>query len=114
MKVEVREIGGVTIVDINGKILIGEGDDLLRERIEGLLAAGKRRILLNMAEVPYVDGAGLGELVRAYSAVMRTGGKFGFFNTTSKFKNLLVATKLLTVFLVFETENEAITVIQSL
>ena len=109
MKIVVREVRDLTVVDLNGKILIGEGDDLLRDTMLRLVEEeGKRRILLNMAEVPYVDAAGLCEMVRSYTTVSKKGGRLGFVSVTKKISDLLAITKLLTVFPVFATEEEAL------
>ena len=108
MKITERLVGDVIILDLEGKILIGEGDDQLREAVTKLADAGKSKILLNLAEVPYVDSAGLGEIVRCYTTVSKKGGKLKLLNLTKKIQDLLSITKLLTVFEVFEAEDEAV------
>ena len=108
MKIVERQVGDVIILDIQGKILIGEGDDALREAVTRLVEGGKKKILLNLAEVPYVDSAGLGEVVRCYTTVSRTGGKLKLVGLTSKIRDLLAITKLLTVFETYETEDQAV------
>ena len=98
MKIVERQVGDVVILDLHGKILIGEGDDALREAVTKLADSGKTKILLNLADVPYVDSAGLGEIVRTYTTVSRKGGKLKLLNLTKKIQDLLSITKLLTVF----------------
>ena len=108
MKIVERLVGDVVILDLTGKILIGEGDDLLRDAVTKLADSGKTKILLNLAEVPYVDSAGLGEVVRCYTTVSRKGGKLKLLNLTKKIQDLLAITKLLTVFETYDSEDEAI------
>ena len=108
MKIVERLVGEVVILDLQGKILIGEGDDLLREAVTKLADAGKTKILLNLAEVPYVDSAGLGEIVRCYTTVSKKGGKLKLLNLTKKIQDLLSITKLLTVFETYESEPEVV------
>ena len=108
MKIVERLVGDVVILDVQGKILIGEGDDQLREAVTKLADSGKTKILLNLAEVPYVDSAGLGEVVRCYTTVSRKGGKLKLLNLTKKIQDLLAITKLLTVFETYDQEEEAI------
>jgi anti-sigma B factor antagonist len=108
MKIVERQVGDVVILDLHGKILIGEGDDALREAVSKLAGSGKTKILLNLADVPYVDSAGLGEIVRTYTTVSRSGGKLKLLNLTKKIQDLLSITKLLTVFETYESEDEAV------
>ena len=108
MKIVERLVGDVVILELQGKILIGEGDDQLREAVTKLADSGKTKILLNLAEVPYVDSAGLGEVVRCYTTVSRKGGKLKLLNLTKKIQDLLAITKLLTVFETYESEPEAV------
>jgi anti-sigma B factor antagonist len=107
MKIVEREVGNVTILDLKGKILIGEGDDALRDAVTRVVQSGKTKILLNLGEVPYVDSAGLGEIVRCYTTVSKNGGKLKLVNLTKKIQDLLAITKLLTVFETYDTEEEA-------
>jgi anti-sigma B factor antagonist len=113
MKIVERQVGDVVVLDLHGKILIGEGDDALREAVTKLADAGKTKILLNLADVPYVDSAGLGEIVRTYTTVSRKGGKLKLLNLTKKIQDLLSITKLLTVFETYESEDEAVRSYQS-
>ena len=108
MKIVERQVGDVVILDLHGKILIGEGDDALREAVTRLTDSGKTKILLNLADVPYVDSAGLGEIVRTYTTVSRKGGKLKLLNLTKKIQDLLSITKLLTVFETYESEADAV------
>jgi anti-sigma B factor antagonist len=108
MKLATREVSGVTIVDLSGKITLGEGGVTLREEVRKLLAEGKKKIALNLAEVNYIDSSGLGELVSAYTAVKNAGGELKLVNLTSKVRDLLVITKLVTVFDVKDDEASAV------
>src|SRR3970040_243163 len=89
MKIDERSVGGVTILDLKGKMLIGEGDELLREKINSLVENGKSKIVLNLAEVPYVDSAGLGEIVRCYTTARRKHGKIKMLHLTQHKQNTL-------------------------
>jgi anti-sigma B factor antagonist len=108
MKIVERSVNDVTILDLHGKILIGEGDDALREAVTKLVDGGKTRILLNLADVPYVDSAGLGEIVRCYTTVSRKNGKLKLVNLTKKIQDLLAITKLLTVFETYDSEEDGV------
>ena len=108
MNIGERTVEGVTVLDLKGKMLIGEGDELLRETINELVEGGKTKILLNLAEVPYVDSAGLGEIVRCYTAVSRKNGKLKLVNLTKRLEDLLSITKLLSVFETYNAEEEAV------
>ncbi len=109
MQIAERIVDGVTILDLKGKITLGEGDEALKEKINALLLQEKKKILLNLADVPYIDSAGLGEIVRTYTTVSRQGGQLKLVNLTKRITDLLMITKLLTVFETFETESDAIT-----
>ena len=108
MTLATREVGGVTIVDLSGKITLGEGGVTLRDEVRKLVAAGQKKIVLNLAEVNYIDSSGLGELVSAYTAVKNAGGELKLLNLTSKVRDLLVITKLVTVFDVKDDEASAV------
>jgi anti-sigma B factor antagonist len=108
MNIEERNIGDITVLDLKGKMLIGEGDELLREKINSLVEGGTTKILLNLAEVPYVDSAGLGEIVRCYTTVSRKNGQLKLLNLTKRLQDLLSITKLLTVFETYDSEEEAV------
>ena len=108
MQIEERVIGGVTILDLKGKMTLGEGDELLKDKINSLIHQGQKKLLLNLEGVPYIDSAGLGEIVRTYTTVSRQGGSLKLVNLTKRITDLLSITKLLTVFDVYESEAEAL------
>ena len=103
-----RQAGDVTILDLEGKVTIGEGSVALRGAIRRLLGEGKNKILLNLGKVGYVDSSGIGELVSSFTAVNKEGGSLKLLNLTQKIQDLLAITKLLTVFDVFDEEAEAL------
>lgn len=108
MQIEERVVGNVTILDLKGKVTLGEGDEVLKDKINSLVHQDRKRILLNFADVPYIDSAGLGEIVRTYTTVSRQGGQLKLVNLTKRITDLLSITKLLTVFETFESEQEAL------
>ena len=108
MQIEQRQIGSVMILDLKGKITLGEGDELLKDKVNSLVNQGHKKIVLNLAGVPYIDSAGLGEVVRTYTTVSRQGGSLKLLNLTKRITDLLSITKLLTVFETFDSENEAV------
>jgi anti-sigma B factor antagonist len=108
MEIAERTVNDVTILDLKGKMTLGEGDELLKEKINSLLAAGKKKLLLNLEGVPYIDSAGLGEVVRTYTTVSRQGGTLKLLNLTKRIEDLLSITKLLTVFETHDSEAEAV------
>src|SRR5437764_12115147 len=108
MHIDERAVGDVTVLDLKGKITLGEGDELLKDKVNSLVNQGRRKILLNFADVPYVDSAGLGEIVRTYTTVSRQGGSLKLLNLTKRITDLIAITKLLTVFETFDTENDAV------
>ena len=108
MEIQERTLQDVVVLDLRGKLTIGEGDELLKERISNLIQQGHRNLLLNLEGVPYVDSAGLGEIVRTYTTVSRQGGKLKLVNLTKRITDLLAITKLLTVFETYESEDEAV------
>lgn len=108
MKIVERQVGDVSILDPHGKILIGEGDAVLREAVTRLVDSGKTKLVLNLADVPYVDSAGLGEIVHCYITVSKKGGRLKLLNLTKKLQDLLAITKLLTVFETYDSEDEVV------
>ncbi len=108
MLIEERAVGDVVILDLKGKITLGEGDELLKDKVNSLVNQAHKKIILNLAEVPYVDSAGLGEVVRTYTTVSRQGGSLKLLNLTKRITDLLSITKLLTVFETFDSENDAV------
>ncbi|MFL6277636.1 MAG: STAS domain-containing protein [Blastocatellia bacterium] len=103
-----RQAGEVTILDLSGKITIGEGSVQLREAVKDLLASGKKNILLNLGNVSYVDSSGIGELVSSYTTTSNQGGHLKLLSLGKKIKDLLMITKLLTVFQTYDDEQQAI------
>ena len=108
MQIEERVVNNVTILDLKGKITLGEGDEALKDKINSLIQQDRKRILLNLGDVPYIDSAGLGEIVRTYTTVSRQGGQLKLLSLTDRIQNLLVITKLLTVFDAYDDEAEAL------
>ena len=108
MQIDERIVGEVIILDLKGKITLNEGDEVLKDKINSLIMQDKKRILLNLAEGPYIDSAGLGEIVRTYTTVSRQGGQLKLVNLTKRITDLLMITKLLTVFETFEVEQDAL------
>ena len=108
MEIVERTVSDVTVLDLKGKMTLGEGDELLKDKVNSLVNQGHKKIVLNLADVPYIDSAGLGEVVRTYTTVSRQGGSLKLLNLTKRITDLLSITKLLTVFETFESENEAV------
>ena len=105
-----RTIGDVVVIDLGGKITLADGGDaMLKDKVRSLIHQGRRKLILNLGDVSYVDSAGLGELVQAYAAVTKSGGSLKLLNTTKRIKDLLSITKLLTVFETYDSEAEAVT-----
>jgi anti-sigma B factor antagonist len=108
MDIKERVIDGVSILDLSGKIVLGEGDGQIRERIKDLLADGQRRILLNLGDVTYIDSAGLGALISSYTTTRRESGQLKLVNLTRRIQDLLAITKLITVFDTYDDEQTAL------
>jgi anti-sigma B factor antagonist len=108
MEVEERAVGSVTILDLKGKLTFGDGDLPLKSKAQSLIQQGRKQLILNLAAVPYVDSAGIGELVETFTTVSRSGGSLKLLNPTRRVHELLTITKLLTVFESFTTESDAI------
>ena len=108
MKATTRQVDSISVVDLSGRITLGEGCSQLRELIRDLLAKGHKSILLNLGEVTYIDSSGIGELVSGFTAVSNQGGQLKLLNLTKKVQDLLQITKLLTVFDVHDYEAKAI------
>jgi anti-sigma B factor antagonist len=108
MKAIVRQIDSVTIVDVSGRITLGEGCTQLRELIREQLGKGNKNVLLNLGDVSYIDSSGIGELVSSYTAVSNQGGSLKLLNLTKKVQDLLQITKLYTIFDVHDDEAKAI------
>jgi anti-sigma B factor antagonist len=108
MTVSERSAGTVTILDVTGHVTLNDGADQVRDKVKGVLAEGKRHVLINLGQVSYMDSAGLGELVQAYSTVSKAGGALKLVSPTKRLKDLLVITKLATVFESFDDESAAV------
>ncbi len=108
MQIEERALGEVMILDVTGKLTMGDGDELLKDKINSLIQQGRKKLILNLEGVPYVDSAGLGEIVRTLTTVSRQGGNLKLLNLTKRITDLLMITKLLTVFDTYDSEQEAL------
>ena len=108
MKATSRQVGGVTIVDLSGRITLGEGSVILRDTIRDLVSKGKNKILLNLADVTYIDSSGIGELVSAFTTVRNQSGELKLLKLTKKVHDLLQITKLYTVFDIKDDEATAV------
>jgi len=108
LDVKERQAGDVTILDMSGEVRIGEGSISLRDSIRKLADAGKNKVLLNLAGVKYMDSTGVGELIANYTTIKRQGGQLKLLNLTDRIQNILVITKLLTVFDAYDNEAEAL------
>ena len=108
MQIGEREVGDVILLDLKGSITLGDGDETLKDKINSLAQQGRRKIVLNFAEVPYIDSAGLGEIVRTYTTISRQGGQLKLLSLTKRITDLLSITKLLTVFDTYDSEADAV------
>ena len=108
VKLTTRQVGDVTVVDVAGRITLGEGSSALRESLRDLVGKGQKKILLNLGEVTYIDSSGIGELVSGFTTVTNSGGMLKLLNLNKRVKDLLQITKLYTVFDVHEDEASAI------
>jgi anti-sigma B factor antagonist len=108
LKVESREVGNVAILDVHGRIVLGEEIHTLRDAVRALLAEGKKKIILNLADVDYLDSSGVGELVGSFTTVRNAGGELKLLNLTQKVEDLLQVTKLYTVFDIKDDEFTAV------
>ena len=108
LELKERQAGDVTILDLNGEVRIGQGSISLRDSIRKLADEGKKKVLLNLAGVKYMDSSGVGELIANYTTIKRQGGQLKLLNLTDRIQNLLVITKLLTVFDAYDNEAEAL------
>ena len=108
MQIDERSAGDVTVLDLKGRMTMGEGDELLKDKVNSLILQGRKKLVLNLADVPYVDSAGLGEIVRTYTTVTKQGGSLKLANLTTRITDLLSITKLLTVFDTYDSEADAV------
>jgi len=103
-----RQVGDVSVIDVSGKVTLGDGASTLRNAIREAAGKGQKKVLLNLAEMSHIDSSGIGELVSGFATIANKGGKLKLVNVTSGVKNLLLITKLYTVFEVFEDESVAL------
>src|SRR3954466_10988614 len=108
LKSSTRQVDGITVLDMSGRVTLGEGSVVLRDTIRDVLSKGNKKILLNLGDVTYIDSSGIGELVSAFTAVRKEGGELKLLNLTKKVHDLLQITKLYTVFDVKDDEAAAI------
>lgn len=108
LDIQTREVNGVTLVELSGKIILGEESSALREKVKDLIASGKTKILLNLARISFIDSAGVGTLVSAYTSARSQGGEVKLSSLTKKFRETLQVTRLLTVFEVFDDDDAGI------
>jgi anti-sigma B factor antagonist len=109
MHVTERSVGEVVIVDVSGKVTLGDGGDVvLKDKMASLVQQGTKKVLLNLADVSYVDSAGLGAIVQSYATLNKSGGSLKLLNVTKRIRDLLSITKLLTVFECLDNEAEAV------
>jgi anti-sigma B factor antagonist len=108
MEIHERTVGPVTILDLDGKLVLGDGDGLLKDKVNSLIFQGQQQIVLNLGGVPYIDSAGLGQLIASSTTVARQGGQLRLLNVTKRVQDLLAIVKLLTVFDVYTSEADAV------
>ena len=108
VKLTTRQVGNVSVMDVEGRITLGEGSSALREALRDLVTKNQNKILLNLGDVSYIDSSGIGELVSGYTTVSNSGGSLKLLNLNKRVKDLLQITKLYTVFEVFDDEAAAI------
>jgi anti-sigma B factor antagonist len=108
MKIDIRTIGDIRILDCSGQITLGEGTMSIRNTVRDILQSGAKKIVLNLANISYIDSSGVGELVSTYTTVVNGGGKLKLLNLTKRLLELLTITKLLTVFEIFSDEEAAL------
>jgi len=108
VKLSVRQVGDVCVVDAVGRLTLGEGSSTFRDTVRGLVAQGNKKLILNLGDVTYIDSSGIGELVSAFTSVANQGGRFKLLHLTKRIKDLLQITKLYTVFEVFDDEPHAV------
>jgi anti-sigma B factor antagonist len=108
MQINEREVNGVTVLEIHGKILMGEGDIAIKKKVDELLAENVKSVILDLANVPYIDSSGLGELIRCYTTMRKANGTLKLANVTERIVDLLTITKLITVFEYYKSVDEAV------
>lgn len=108
VKLTARQVGDVTVIDASGRITLGEGSSAFREKVKELAASGSKKVLINLADISYIDSSGIGELVSGYTTIANAGGRLKLLNLTKRVQDLLQITKLYTVFEVFDDEAQGI------
>ncbi|MGA2715645.1 MAG: STAS domain-containing protein [Bryobacteraceae bacterium] len=108
VKLTTRQVGDVTVIDVSGRITLGEGSSVIRDEIHSLTDKGNKKVLLNLGDVTYIDSSGIGELVSGYTTMTNAGGTMKLLSLTKRVKDLLQITKLYTVFDVHEDEAHAV------
>ena len=108
LKLTTRQVGDVTVVDVAGRITLGEGSSILRDSMRDLVSKGQKKVLLNLSDVTYIDSSGIGELVSGFTTITNAGGQLKLLGLTNRVKDLLQITKLYTVFDVHEDEPHAV------
>lgn len=108
MKISEREAGDITILDIEGRIMFGDGEENFREAVTRMIDAGRVKLVLNLAEVPYIDSAGISQLVRTFVTAGKMGGRMKLLHLTKRVRELLNITRLLTVWEAYDSEEEAV------
>jgi len=108
VKLTARQVGDVTVIDASGRITLGEGSTAFREKIKELASSGSKKVLVNLAEISYIDSSGIGELVSGFTTITNSGGQLKLLNLGKRLQDLLQITKLYTVFETFDDEAAAI------
>jgi anti-sigma B factor antagonist len=108
MEISRRNVGNVVVLDVSGKLTLTDGSGRLKEQVSGLIAEGHKNIVLNLGNLSYLDSAGLGEMVACHSTATKNGGQVKLANTTTRLKDLLIITRLVTVFDTHDTEAQAV------
>jgi len=107
-KLTTRQVNEVTVIDVSGRITLGEGSSLLRDELRSLIGSNRRKILLNLADVDYMDSSGIGQLVAAFTTVNNQGGQLKLLNLTKRMKELLQMTRVISIFEIFDDEKKAV------
>src|SRR5215471_12173933 len=107
-KLTTRQVNEVTVIDVSGRITLGEGSSLLRDELRSLIGSNRRKILLNLADVDYMDSSGIGQLVAAFTTENNQGGQLKLLNLTKRMKELLQMTRVISIFEIFDDEKKAV------
>jgi len=108
MKISTRKTASVIVIDVDGKMVLGEGDVEIKKTVDQLLEKGNKKFLLNLAKVPYIDSSGLGEIIRCFTTLRKAGGQFKLLSPNQRILDLLTITKLLDVFDIYDSESTAV------